>query len=299
MTGVRLLRRSVVIGGAGAVGGLFAEALKASGAAVTVADPAVPADPADPGAGGDATDPGPALIAELRAADLVLLAVPERTALAALPVLAPHLRPGALLADTLSVKRSVVPALRAVSGVEAVSLNPMFAPSLGFPGRPVAAVVVRDGPAAAELLRLLAEWGARPVPVGAGDHDRLAAASQALTHAAVLGFGVALTRLGVGACDLAPIAPPPHRALLALLARVASGTPEVYWDVQAANPNAPDARKALAEGIRHVADLVDDGDEAGFEAVFGELRAFFGGALPTHADLCARMFDGLPPSEET
>ncbi|PKW16235.1 prephenate dehydrogenase [Saccharopolyspora spinosa] len=287
MTGVRSLRRCLVLGGAGAVGELFARALRDSGAEVVIADPAA--------GNGDATAPDAALRAELAGADLVLLAVPERTALAALPVLATHLRPGTLVADTLSVKGAVATVLREMSGIEAVSLNPMFAPSLGFAGKPVATVVVHNGPKVAELLALLRDWGGHAVLCEAGDHDRLAAATQVLTHATMLGFGLALTVLADGVGEVAPLAPPPHRTLLALLARITSGTPEVYWDVQAANPEAPGARAALVAGIRQIADMVDAGDEAGFEAVLGRLRAFFGDELPQHASVCAQLFDGLPP----
>ncbi|MFK0295211.1 prephenate dehydrogenase/arogenate dehydrogenase family protein [Streptomyces sp. NPDC090442] len=287
-TDVRLLRQCVVIGGAGAVGGMFVRLLTGSGARVVVADPA----------GGEVTDdagaPGPALVAELRRADLVVLALPERAALTALPRVAAHLRPGALVVDTLSVKRQVVAALSATPGIEAVSLNPMFAPSLGMPGNPVAAVVVHDGEAASELLRLLAGWGGREVRVDADEHDRLTAAAQVLTHASVLGFGLGLAELGVNAGELAAIAPPPHTTLLALLSRIASGSPEVYWDVQAAHPHAAGARTALASGLRRLADLVERGDEAGFGAALDDVRDFLGGELAPHAEICAQLFAGLP-----
>ncbi|MFI5680259.1 prephenate dehydrogenase/arogenate dehydrogenase family protein [Streptomyces cellulosae] len=289
-SGVRSLRRCLVAGGAGAVGGMFASLLAGSGAEVVVVDPA------GGDITGDITSPGDALVAELGKADLVLLAVPERTALAGIPLIAPHLRPGALLADTLSVKGSVVAALRGVEGVQAVSLNPMFAPTLGMPGKPVAAVVVHDGPAAAELLRLLAEWGGRPVTVDAERHDRLTAAAQVLTHASVLSFGLALEELGADIGELGAIAPPPHATLLALLARIASGTPEVYWDIQAAHPDAGRARGALAAAVRRLADLIDGADEAGFTVAQGRLRALFGAALDEHRDTCAHLFDALSAS---
>ncbi|MEV6603037.1 prephenate dehydrogenase dimerization domain-containing protein [Kutzneria sp. NPDC051319] len=289
-SGVRLLRRCVVVGGAGAVGGMFAELLAGSGAEIVVVDVA------GGDVAGDITAPGDALIAELGKADLVLLAVAERVALTGIPLLAPYLRPGALLADTMSVKGPVVEALRDVEGVQAVSLNPMFAPSLGMPGKPVAAVVVHDGPAAAELLGLLAEWGGRPVLVDAERHDRLTAAAQVLTHASVLGFGLALEELGADIDDLTAIAPPPHATLLALLARIAAGTPEVYWDIQAANPYAAGTRGALAASVRRLADLIDGADEAGFTAALGRLGALFGDSLDEHRDTCAHLFDALSTS---
>ncbi|WP_311137426.1 prephenate dehydrogenase/arogenate dehydrogenase family protein [Streptomyces sp. I6] len=206
-----MIRRCVVVGGAGAVGRLFAERLLAGGARVAVADTVEPGgEPAGTHyVRGDVTAPGARLEADLGHADLVVLAVPDAVALAAVPGLARVLRPDALLVDTLSVKQPVTAALRAhAPAVQAVGLNPMFAPALGFEGRPVAAVVVNDGPRVGALLELVGSWGARVVPMDAAEHDRLAGASQALTHAAVLGFGLALTRLGPDMGRIREIAPP-------------------------------------------------------------------------------------------
>ncbi|WP_147943039.1 prephenate dehydrogenase/arogenate dehydrogenase family protein [Microbispora sp. CSR-4] len=321
-----LLRRCVVVGGAGAVGGLFAGHLLRSGAEVLVVDPAPGAATGEgatrsapavnvasqestagaPPAGearvlrGDITDIGLELAEELGRADLVLLAVPEQVALAAVKQVAAAMRPGALLADTLSVKGPIADEILAHAGnVEAAGLNPMFAPSLGFAGRPVAAVVVHDGPRTRALLRLVESWGGRAVRLGAHEHDRLAAATQALTHAAVLSFGLALAGLGVRVAELAAVAPPPHATMLALLARIASGTPEVYWDVQSANPQAAAARAALADGVRTLAGLLDghaDG-EAEFAAALGGLRDLLGPDLGFYRDTCAGMFGALPTYE--
>lgn len=291
-----MIRRCVVVGGAGAVGRLFVERLLGTGARISVVDTADHA-PDTPGVHhlqGDVTDIGFRLAAELGHADLVLLAVPDPVALAALPGLAAVLRPDALLVDTLSVKQPVTEAIRAhAPGVQAVGLNPMFAPALGFEGRPVAAVVVNDGPRVGDLLALVESWGARVVRLDEVEHDRLAGATQALTHASVLAFGLALARLGPEIGEIRRIAPPPHNALLALLSRIAGGTPEVYWDVQAANPRAAEVRKEFADGIRRLADCVEHGSEAGFAGLLGEIRDYLGDDAAYYRDLCARMFTSL------
>ena len=160
--------------------------------------------------------------------------------------------------------------------MEALSLNPMFAPSLGFAGHPVASVVVRNGPRGRALRELIEQWGARVVTVTADQHDRVSAATQALTHAAVIAFGAALAELDVDIADLDRMAPPPHTALLSLLARIASGAPEVYWDVQAANPHAPAARRALARGVSRLAGVVEDGDRAAFGDLLDRLCGVLG-----------------------
>jgi prephenate dehydrogenase len=125
------------------------------------------------------------------------------------------------------------------------------------------------------------------------DHDRLTAGAQALTHAAVLAFGLALSDLKVAIAELDVIAPPPHQTLLALLARIAGGAPEVYWDVQAANPHAAPARAALAGSLRRLAAMVQGGDEREFAAMLGGVRDFFGPDLGRYRDACQQVFAAL------
>ena len=282
MTAAATIGRVVVAGGSGAVGSLFAEQLQEAGNDVVIVDRTVPGPThrVTRFVRGDISDPGAEVADVVRTADAVLLSVPEPVALVAIGRLVGTLRPDALIADTLSVKSTVVPALHAAAMIageaEALSLNPMFAPALGFAGHPVASVVVRDGQRGRALCDLIEQWGARVVTVTADQHDRVSAASQALTHAAVIAFGAALAELDVDMADLDRMGPPPHTALLSLLARIASGTPEVYWDVQAANPYAPAARRALSRGVSQLANVVDDGTCEEFGDMLDRLCGVFG-----------------------
>ena len=282
MSGAPTIGRVVVAGGSGAVGSLFAEQLQEAGNDVVIVDRTVPGPThrVTRFVRGDISDPGAEVADVVRTADAVLLSVPEPVALVAIGRLVGTLRPDALIADTLSVKSTVVPALHAAAMIageaEALSLNPMFAPALGFAGHPVASVVVRDGQRGRALCDLIEQWGARVVTVTADQHDRVSAASQALTHAAVIAFGAALAELDVDIADLDRMGPPPHTALLSLLARIASGTPEVYWDVQAANPHAPAARRALARGVSQLTSVVEDGDRAAFGDLLDRLCGVLG-----------------------
>jgi prephenate dehydrogenase len=282
MSGAPTIGRVVVAGGSGAVGSLFAEQLQEAGNDVVIVDRTVPGPThrVTRFVRGDISDPGAEVADVVRTADAVLLSVPEPVALVAIGRLVGTLRPDALIADTLSVKSTVVPALHAAAMIageaEALSLNPMFAPALGFAGHPVASVVVRDGQRGRALCDLIEQWGALVVTVTADQHDRVSAASQALTHAAVIAFGAALAELDVDMADLDRMGPPPHTALLSLLARIASGAPEVYWDVQAANPYAPAARRALSRGVSQLANVVDDGTCEEFGDMLDRLCGVFG-----------------------
>jgi 4-amino-4-deoxyprephenate dehydrogenase len=305
MSGAPTIGRVVVAGGSGAVGALFAERLAESGNDVVIVDREIPGPThrVTRFVRGDISDPGAEVADVVRTADAVLLCVPEPVALVAIGRLVGTLRPDALIADTLSVKSTVVPALHAAAVIageaEALSLNPMFAPSLGFAGHPVASVIVRDGQRGRALADLIEQWGARVVNVTADQHDRVAAAAQALTHAAVIAFGAALTELDVDIADLDRMGPPPHTALLSLLARIASGAPEVYWDVQAANPYAPAARRALSRGVSQLVDVVEDGNSAAFGDLLDRLCGVFGPLRGAYRERSARGLRAMTTSLTT
>jgi prephenate dehydrogenase len=292
---VRRFEDAVVVGGAGAVGQLFTGLLRTAGARVTGADLSAPVGP--DWVAGDVRAPDGALAAALSTCDVVVCAVPEPVLLDAVGPVAALLPEGALFVDTTSVKSRVVPAVAGAVPGPAVSLNPMFAPSLGFAGRAVAAVPVRPGAPVEVLEALLTGAGARVVRLDAPAHDRLTAVTQAATHAAVLAFGLAAADSGVAVADLLALAPPPHRALLALLARIVSGAPETYWDIQEANPYAGAARAALRAGLDELDVLAGLDPHAGFDGfagLVGELRELLGEAPRAQlADDCAGMFTTL------
>ncbi|ATQ27913.1 prephenate dehydrogenase [Rhodococcus ruber Chol-4] len=286
----------VVAGGAGAVGRMLGEALRRDGADVLVVDPAAGDDPG--ALRDDVTVPTAAVRDAVRCASMLVLAVPEATALAAAARLGPLLSPDAVLVETLSVKSAWAQAGRGRGwSAQCVGLNPMFAPALGMAGRPVAVVEHRPGPAVDALLAALDRWGARVVRMTADDHDRVAAATQAATHAAVLAFGLALGRLGVPPSVAAATAPPPHVLLRALLARIAGGAPEVYLDVQAGNPHAAAARSALRASLDELEAVVETGSVAGFADLLGRAATPLGADTGRYRELCAELFAELTHEE--
>ncbi|ORI23166.1 prephenate dehydrogenase dimerization domain-containing protein [Rhodococcus sp. 1168] len=280
---------AVVIGGSGDVGRLIASLLAADGDSVLTVDPATPgvARPGIEHLLGDIVSPDVEVRAVLSAAPLVVLAVPESVAL---ETELTFLHDRSLLVETLSVKSAFARKVASADPPGSIlGINPMFAPSLGMDGRPVAAVVHRDGGAVENFLGRISDWGGRVVHVDAEQHDRLAAATQALTHAAVLAFGSALAKLEVDPRLIDSLAPPPATTLLALVDRVAGGEPEVYWDVQSGNPYAGRARSALAESLRELNEIVASESETAFTAFMTQA----GAAVPNHDEyraLCAHLF---------
>jgi prephenate dehydrogenase len=286
------LANVVVIGG-GAVGRLFADLLTGAGSAVTVVDrTAAP----HVQLALDARSRSPQLDAALGAAGCAVLALPEAAALDALPHVLGALPAGALLADTLSVKTPFArAALAAGAPVELCSLNPMFAPSLGFSGRALLAVELRAGPRSRALLELLREHAQVVVVPDAEAHDRAAAALQVATHAGVLALGLALGQLDADLDALLPAAPPPFLAQLALLARIADGAPATYADIQRANPFAPAARSALADALRQLDAAASDADPQALEALIAAAAAPLGAHRDALAEQAAALLARVAP----
>lgn len=299
--GSRAIRRCVVAGGSGQVGHMFSDLLASSRIQVTVLDIHLPSPskrlPEIAYRKCDVITPSKRVQNLISRTDLLLVALPEKVALCAIKKLGKLLSPGALLADTLSVKSRVAALLRAAPAtVETMSLNPMFGPSLGIKNRPMALINISRGSRALIFEKLLLSWGAKIVHLKAGQHDRLTAAMQVVTHMAVLAFGLALRQLNVDIQELSALAPPPNLALLAIVARMVSSAPNVYWEIQSGNPNASMARKELQTALTSLINIIEKSDEPAFCRMLGEIRSFLGTSRVSFSNLCKRTFQTLQSS---
>lgn len=291
---------AIIVGGSGAVGSLFANALARAGIRdLVLLDRRAPVTSSVASAfiEGDIVQPGPEIMRRVRSCDLLVLATPESVAVASLEALLPAMKPGSLLVDTLSVKGRYARALTTMAAsAELLGVNPMFAPSLGFAGRSVVAVPYRSSALGDTFLGIIAAQGADVIRLDAESHDQACAALQVVTHASILAFGMALAAGGYDIAAAERIMPPPHRTLLALLARIVAAEPEVYRDIQAANPFAARARANLVDAQRRLERIVACDDPEAFRRLVEELRGIFGDAGTDYAGLCARLFDVTPPS---
>jgi len=300
VTSLQAINRAVVVGGSGAVGALLVERLAAAGVpALHVIDRCSPgALPEVTWLQDDICNPNHQTLRLIESVDLVILATPEEVAIAGLRAILTRMKHGSLLVDTLSVKSRFAHALEGVgTQAELLGINPMFAPSLGFAGRSVVAVPYAAGEQAESFLDFIRSQGSDVVRLSAEEHDRACAALQVATHAAILSFGIALRAANYDLTTAARIAPPPHRTLLALLARIVSGDPEVYRDIQVANPFAAEMRAQLVAAHRQLDAVVGAGDAESFNRLIVDLRSIFAGSDADYARLCARLFEVDPRTQ--
>jgi 4-amino-4-deoxyprephenate dehydrogenase len=239
----------------------------------------------------DLCQPGDERSALIGRADAVMICLPEGVALRIVDEVLDLMRPGALWVDTLSVTTPIVARLTSQRcDVEALSINPLFGPSVAPRGQCVLAVPVREGPRSRAFCESIVRLGASVERLSAEEHDRHTSAIQVLAHATLLAFGRALQALRYDLLDRPTATTPTMRTLLALLARMSSLSPDVYWDIQRANPYAVEARAALMAAAEDLGRIVGAADQTALhefglsgETILGEMRTHY-------QDLCARLF---------
>lgn len=292
MNSLSPLKSAVVVGGSGAVGKLLLRSLSdAANIDITSIDVREPTD-----FGGDfildsICDPSFSTIERIKNCDLLVLATSESVALVALDILKPCLNSTTLLVDTLSVKSRYFDKLHRLGfQCEAIGINPMFAPSLGFSGRSVIVVPYISNQVSGVFVDFLASQGSRIVTLSYDNHDRQCAVLQAATHSAIIAFGLALESLDYDIIVAEDFAPPPHKVMLALLARILHSEPNVYLDIQKSNPYASVARDKLYQSMALLGKLVDAENPDLFSARLTSLRRLYSSSNFDYADYCSKIF---------
>jgi len=267
--------RTVVIGANGSVGRLLCSILvdhEAELICIDLESSHVPADTQYIAA--DAKALPATAISAIRSAQCILICLPESVALTALPAILDNMSPGALWVDTLSIKSQVCLELAGrLSSREAISINPMFAPSLSLEQRNIVVIPIAIGPLSKQFLTMLQSCGAILTHMSAEDHDRLTAAIQVATHAAIISFGMALMNASYNIESAMRIATPVHLTLLSFIARILTLNHEVYWDIQYDNPYAEDVRQKLIGAMTDLDRIIRSGNLEAFQTVIEGLRA--------------------------
>ncbi|PKN08920.1 MAG: prephenate dehydrogenase/arogenate dehydrogenase family protein [Deltaproteobacteria bacterium HGW-Deltaproteobacteria-8] len=175
-----------IVGARGQMGALFSRAFHKAGLLVTTLD-----RPYDP----DGT--GEALRAALAGAELVILSVPVTAMRAVAETVAPHMKPGCILADVCSVKVHPVSQMLGAYAGPVVGTHPLFGPVIpeGFeprvavtPGRETPGADRSEGSAAEAVARLLARAGFSPFASTAEEHDRAMATVQGLNFITTVAY---------------------------------------------------------------------------------------------------------------
>lgn len=241
---------------------------------------------------GDIREASQGVLRLVRDSQCVLLCIPEKTVIEAIPLLRESVTPGGLVVDIASVKTRIADALRASSLTGAyLSIHPMFGPLPDFGGRNVCVVPYGENARSRWFMAMLSRWGARVSTLSAQEHDQLVAYTQALPHAVLLGFAAAVTAMPGIYGRTSHLATPIYKVMLALVGRIVSNESSLYWNIQFDNPYATKARRQLLQSIEGLHNAVGEGQSAHLAKVFDATSSALGIDSTQLRDLATRIVD--------
>lgn len=249
-------RRALIIGGAGKMGGWFANYFGSQGFLTVIADPEISV--------------GPGRCKDWRQAgidyDVIVVATPMVISGKILSDLADS-KPAGLIFDIGSLKSPLKAGLIALrdAGCKVTSLHPMYGPDTELlSGRHMIFVDAGCPDATAEVKELFSATMVEELDMSLDDHDRLISYVLGLSHALNIAFFTALAESGEAAPKLAKISSTTFDAQLLVSGAVAKDNPHMYFEIQSLNDYGLHPLDALCESVERLREFVATGNEDGF-----------------------------------
>ncbi|MFZ7282684.1 bifunctional chorismate mutase/prephenate dehydrogenase [Avibacterium avium] len=255
------IKKIVIVGGKGKLGGLFARYLQLSGYQVE-------------SLGRNDWDNAAQI---LSGADVVIVSVPIVNTVETIERLAPYLTENMLLTDLTSVKKVPLAKMLEVHQGAVVGLHPMFGPDIASMAKQV--VVRCDGryPERYQwLLDQISIWGAKIYQVDAAEHDQSMTYIQALRHFATFANGLHLSKQPVELAKLLALSSPIYRLELAMIGRLFAQDGALYADIIMDKPENLEVIESLKQSYEESLKFFEQGDKQGFIETFEQVRDWFG-----------------------
>lgn len=220
---------------------------------------------------------------ELRAADaasvadVTVISVPIDVTEQVIREVGPHVRADALLMDVTSVKEAPVRAMLESTGASVLGTHPMFGPSVHtLQGQRVVLCRGRGDAWADWVAQTFVARGLVITETTAQQHDRAMSVVQVLNHFQTQVLGLTLARLGVPLEETLRFTSPAYLLELYVAARHFAQESALYGPIEMRNPRAGEVTQAFGDAARELATIIVEGDQEAFDAMFGEVRDFFG-----------------------
>lgn len=255
------IKKIVIVGGNGKLGGLFGRYLQLSGYQVE-------------NLGRNDWDRAEQILA---GANVVIVSVPIVNTVETIERLAPYLNEEMLLTDLTSVKKAPLAKMLEVHKGAVVGLHPMFGPDIASMAKQV--VVRCDGrfPERYQwLLDQISIWGAKIYQVDAGEHDHSMTYIQALRHFATFANGLHLSKQPVDLAKLLALSSPIYRLELAMIGRLFAQDGALYADIIMDKPENLAVIESLKQSYEESLKFFEQGDKQSFIQAFNQVRDWFG-----------------------
>lgn len=250
-----------VIGAKGGMGKLFTRLFKDFGHALLSVDVDTPL--------------GAAEAASL--ADVVVIAVPINDTEAVIREVGPHIKQESLLMDLTSVKTGPMQAMLASTKASVLGTHPMFGPRVhSLQGQRIAICPGRGEAWQRWAERLFVARGLSLATATAEEHDRIMAVVQVLNHFHTQVLGLTLAKLGRPLEETLRFSSPAYLLELYVTARHFNQDSALYGPIEMNNPQIGEMTEALTAAAAELGEILRAQDAARFEALFQEVRDYFG-----------------------
>jgi chorismate mutase/prephenate dehydrogenase len=162
------------------------------------------------------------------------------------------------------------------TGASVVGTHPMFGPGVHtLQGQRVVLCKGRGDGWYAWLKQMLEARGLTVTEADAMEHDRAMGLVQVLTHFQTQVLGWALARTGVSLEESRRFTSPAYLMELYVAARHFAQDPQLYGPIEMLNPQTPEVTRAFVQAAGDLRDILARGDQARFNQMFDEVRAYF------------------------
>jgi chorismate mutase/prephenate dehydrogenase len=250
-----------IIGGRGGMGARLAELFRGLGHELLIADLETALSPVE----------------AAKAAQVTVISVPIAATLQVIDQVGPHVPTDGLLMDVTSLKQAPLSRMLATSSASVLGTHPMFGPGVHtLQGQRVVLCPGRGDAWLGWVERALQASGLVTTHSSAEAHDRAMALVQVLTHFQTQVLGLTLAEFGRPLEESLRFTSPAYLIELYVAARHFGQDPALYGPIEMENPLTPQVTEAFARAAERVRSLLLARDQAGFAAMFAEVRAFFG-----------------------
>lgn len=255
------IKKIVIVGGKGKLGGLFARYFGLSGYQVEAL-------------GSQDWDKAETIFAN---ADVVIVCVPIAKTLETIERLKPYLTENMLLTDLTSVKREPLEKMLEVHSGAVLGLHPMFGPDIASMAKQVVACCHgRFSEKYEWLIEQIKIWGAKIEQIDAHEHDHAMTYIQALRHFSTFTSGLHLSRQPVKLSQLLALSSPIYRLELAMIGRLFAQDGGLYADIIADKPENLAVIESLKQSFETSLAFFKNNDKQGFIDTFEEVHRWFG-----------------------
>jgi prephenate dehydrogenase len=199
---------------------------------------------------------------------VVIVSVPIAATPEVIRRVGPYLPPDSLLMDFTSLKEEPVREMLKATSAEVVGCHPLFGPDCpSLAGQNIVLCPARGDLWLSRMKGLFTKGGARVTVTTPGEHDRMMAFIQGLTHLDTILAGLTLRDSGIAESTLDAFSTPVFRTKQAILEKVFGTRPDLYAGLLSGNRNMQGILDMYEKNLHAIKALILCGDSTGLAAL--------------------------------